>query len=294
LLLTLSEIHYAFSHCFFLNLEKILELLGDDLHSVQDPNFIEAFTKKFEREQLEYSQDLLKDLRNPKNPLMYLLNHDKEEKKTNLLVKNAIRVITSSIKVDSVDVISDAFYNPSSDTLTYAALFNESLKSLPIHQETMKYLNQQWETWENGVLPQEIAVWSKFNQRQKTVTHKIWSMVTETLGEHQLDALFDANYRDMQRKSEMNDKVVICLKRYCERARDYDIYNEILRVWYHRFQSNTVGSIEMPEKLQELLPYAEKLNPYSDVRSWRAFLQKNVAINGKSFYTTVYTELFRK
>ncbi len=278
-----------------LNLDKFFELIRDDLHSVQDPNFIEAFTNKFEREKLVYySEDLLKDLRNPKNPLSYLLNLDKEQKKSYLLVKNLIRLITSIIKITYEDVIGDAFYNPSLHTVTYAALFNESLKSFPIHQETMKHLNKQWEAWKNGVLPDEISVWSKFNEGQKTVTNKIWSMVTEASGEHQLDVLFDANYRDMQKKSEMNKQVVNCLKRYCEKACDYDTYNEVLLEWHHRFLSSTVGSIEMPKILEELLPYAEKLNPYSDVHSWRAFLHKNMAINGKTFYNTVCIKLFRK
>ena len=85
----------------------------------------------------------------------------------------------------------------------------------------------------------------------------------------------------------MNEKVVTCLNRYCGTARDYDEYNKVLREWHDRFQSNAVGSVELPKMLQELLPYAEKLNPYSNVHSWCAFLQKNVTVNGKIFHPPV-------
>ena len=253
--------------------QMIIELLRDDLHSVQNEKFIEIFTKTFERETLRYPDELLNNLSNSKNPLHDLLIFDKEPGKSNLLVKSLLRLITSSITLTSLGVITDAFYDPSSDTLTYAALFNPSLQALPIHQEILKHLQKQWEIWQNGVRPDEISIWSKFNQRQKIVTQKIWSVVIGTSEEHQLDALFDTNYREMQNKLAVSEKVVTCLNVYCTKACDKDECNAVLGTWHNTFQSSTVRSIQMPRKLEELLPYAERLNPYSNVSNWCAFLQ---------------------
>ncbi len=262
---------------------NIFDLLKDGLHSVCDTNFIDVFKDKFLTDILACNKHRLKDIRNQQNPLFCLINIDKQQKKQNTLVKMLIALAASLIEIHEDETLCDAFYRPSWDTLTYAILFDESLNSLPIYAQTINHLNTQWKKWKaNGALVDDIWKWKGFSREQMDVVRKIWTSVNQVAGETvQIDRLFDVNYREMQAKLEMNEKVVTCLNSYCQHADDKDKYYELVKKWQNRFRQEAVQSIEMPNLLQDILPFAEKLNQYANVHSWRAFLNQRTTNNCK-------------
>jgi hypothetical protein len=217
------------------------------------------------------------------NPLFHLINIDKQQKGPNTLVKELIVLSASLIEITEAETLHETFYFPSRENLTYAILFDASLNTLPLYAQTINHLSTQWKKWEaKGVLANDVWIYKGFSKEQAAVVRKIWTLITQAVGnKYQFDALFDATHRDMKAKLEMNEKVVICLDAYCQQAIDKELYNEQVQTWHHRFGHEIVQSIEMPKLLKEIIPFADKLNSYATVRSWRVFLNQQTTINGK-------------
>ncbi|CAF5218626.1 unnamed protein product, partial [Rotaria magnacalcarata] len=115
---------------------------------------------------------------------------------------------------------------------------------------------------------------------QKAIIHNIWTLVIPVKGlTHPFDGLFDATHRNMKAKMEMNDKVVTCIDAYCQQANDKEAYDELVRQWHDRFDREVIKSIEISPLLKHIVPFAEKLNQFTNIRSWRAFLQQRMKIN---------------
>lgn len=267
----------------FICLGNVYQLLRDSLCSVQNPTFIHIFKENFLKDQLTPNKHYLKEIQSQHNPLFRLMNIDKQNNKQNILVKDLIALTTSLIEINENDTFYNTFHQPSRETLTYAVLFDESLNSLPIHTQTIKYLNTQWKKWEKeGVLATDIYTWKRFTPEQIILVRKIWTLVSPAAGnKYQFDALFDANHQDMKIKLEMNEKVVTCLTTYCEQAIDKIDYHTEVQSWYSRFERENVKLIKIPKILENIIPFAERLNPYADVHCWRTFLARRTTINGK-------------
>ncbi|CAM2726707.1 unnamed protein product [Rotaria socialis] len=217
------------------------------------------------------------------NPMYHLMNIDKLQNRKNKLVKALIASAASLIDISEEDVLNDAFYLASRETFTYAVLFDESLNSLPIHAQAIIHLKNKWKSWEStGIHAQEVSRWQSFTMEQTAIIHHIWTLVIPAKGSiHPLDGLFDATHRNMKAKMEMNDKVVTCIDAYCQQASDKDAYYELVRQWHDRFDREVVKSIEISPSLKRIVPFAEKFNQFANVRSWRAFLNQQMTINGK-------------
>jgi hypothetical protein len=217
------------------------------------------------------------------NPLFHLIRIDKQQNRQNKLVKDLIGLGTSLIEITEAEILNDTFYHPSRETFTYAILFNESLNSFPIYTQVIKYLNRQWKQWiVEGVRANDVWTWKRFSREQQIIVREIWTLVTQATKEKlQIDAVFDANHRAMQAQLEMKEKIVTCLNTYCQHATDKDLYHQHVREWHQRFEREIIKSIQIPKTLEDIVPFAERLNPYANAHSWQVFLKQRTVINGK-------------
>jgi hypothetical protein len=263
---------------------------------VRNTEFINIFKAKFLKGELTSNKNHLKNLQSHQNPLFHLINIDKQQQRQNILVNELITLAASLIEINKYEILDNAFYRPSQETLTYSILFDESLNSLPIYTETVKHLHTQWKKWESeGVLANDIWRWKNFTPEQTVVVRKIWTLVTQNAGnKYQFDALFDANHQDMKAKLEMHDKVVTCLNTYCQQASDNKVYYTAVQEWHNRFERENIKSIKIPKILEDIIPFAEKLNSYANVHSWRTYLNKRTTINGKICSIHLSVNVFEK
>lgn len=247
---------------------------------MKNEQFNSIFRDKFRSRYLLNGEMHLKAFQNGQSPLQHLMKIDNTIKGQQI-IKDLIKLTISFIKLGGEEILNDAFYNPSQNSLTYAVLFNDSLKELTINADVIKSLRTKWGIWKlNGVRAKEIKAWTSFKQDQKAIVYKIWALVTEKAARIQpIDTLFDFALRDMNEKLEMNEKVVMCLNAYCQQANDIEKYRTLLEEFQGRFEMDAVRTIHMPKALSDILPFAEKLNTYITVHSWKAYLdQKAVSI----------------
>ena len=250
---------------------------------MRSTKFISGFKEKFFKDELTPKKHYLKNIQNYQNPLFQLISIDKQQQRQNGLIKELIVLATSLIQISEQEILENTFYLPSRDNLTYAILFNESLRSLTIYTQTINCLNTQWKRWRTtGVVANDVWTWKGFTREQTAIVREIWALVTQVPGKkYQLDALFDATHRDMKAKLETNEKVVTCLNAYCHNASDKDRYYTLAQDWQNRFEREIVQSIEIPKILKDIVPFANELNQYVNTSSWKAFLTQRTTINGK-------------
>ncbi|CAF1340047.1 unnamed protein product [Adineta steineri] len=208
------------------------------------------------------------------------MNIDQQHNIQSALMKELIVLAASLIEINEETVLNDTFYRPSRTTMTYAILFDKSLNTLPINEQTMQYLSAQWKQWRvNGALARDVRTWKGFSLDAKSVVREIWILVTQVSGEQNLiDAIFYATQRDMKAKLEINDKIVTCLNAFCEHGSDNNKYHALIRECNNRFEHESVKAIQIPKILEDIVPFAEKLNPYVNVSSWRTFLQQQATV----------------
>ena len=262
--------------------DNTYNLLRDSLDSIKNKQFLDTFKDLFFEKLVVVNKDHLKSLQNRLNPLFHLINIDQEQKGKNKLVKDLIIRTTSSIEMSQKEVLYDTFYHASAQTFTYAILFNKSLKSSDISTKAIQYLNAQWKEWTaTGVRRSDVVVWEKFSEGQKTVVRQIWALTTQnSKDQHQLDGLFNATQRNMEEKLELKETITTCLNTYCKDAINNKIYHRELQKWDQRFEQDSIQSIKITPILDEIVPFAKKLNPYTNVRSWQIFLQRRTTSQG--------------
>jgi hypothetical protein len=78
----------------------------------------------------------------------------------------------------------------------------------------------------------------------------------------------------LKNKLETNDKVVTCLNIYCQEATDKKIYDDFVKNWHERFGLENINSIDIPPNISNIVPLAERLNPYATADAWRTYLNQ--------------------
>ena len=226
------------------------------------------------------NKDDLKNLQSKLNPLIHLINIDKDQDGKNQLVKDLIGLAMSLIDISKEEVLRDTFYHPSKQTFTYTILFNKSLNSYPISKKAIRHLNAQWEEWTVGLRRKDVRQWKGFSEKEQSLVREIWSLAVQNPKEKDpIGVLFDANHRDMQAKQELKEAIVTCLNSYCEHATDKSIYHVEVQKWQKCFDEEFIQSIQMPEILRTLKPFALNLNPCRNVQTWRTFLKQRTTIS---------------
>ncbi len=264
-------------------------MLADDLHTIRNARFIDAFESYFARDQLVNFKARIKEM-HIDNPLFLLMNISKQQKQQNTLVNHLIALAASMIEINTSEIIHDTFTHPSRQTCIYVILFDESLSSVSIRQQIIKCLNEQWTKWKEGdMLITDVWTWRNFSNEETSIVREIWTLMAETTGEqYQFDELFNAAYVNLELKLEMMNNVVTCLNTYCQKATDKNSYETMIDQWNEGLERNNMRSIEFPTVVDKIIPYAKKINPYAEARAWRAFLNTQTEENGKILIIIVY------
>jgi hypothetical protein len=184
----------------FFSIDGIYNLLRDSLYSVQNEQFIGTFKDQFVREILTDNKDHLKDIQSYQNPLFRLISINRPEDRKNTLLKDLIGLATSLIDISEEEVLNDTFYHPSTQTFTYAVLFNKSLNLYPISKKVISHLNAQWKNWTPvGVRANDVWTWRGLSKGEQSVVRQIWALATQNSKEkYFIDKLFDATDQKMQ------------------------------------------------------------------------------------------------
>lgn len=264
--------------------ENLNNLLMGPLSKVESQEFLEAFEKRYQTQILTNAKEHLKDLYDLQNPLTELICIAKEQQRQNKLVIKLITLATSMTEFKDSELVNDTFHYPSRKSFIYAILFDELFSSLAIHKNIIDRLGQQWTKWEKeGTMVSDIQIWTNFSKEEKSIIHEIWSLVAQKTGkESHFDSIFDTSCKAWMVKLETNDKVITCLNTYCEKANDKKKYDDIVRQWHGRFETESIYSIDIPEDLSNILLFAERLNPYAHASAWQAFYTKQTRLSNKN------------
>ena len=255
-----------------------MDLLTNHLQSVKNQCFIDKFTIEFQNKHGKVADHILKDLEHTANPLVKLLDIDgKCIEQKHLLARNLIESLTSTIQISRKYFMDSVFHHPSSTTLVYASLFDDSLKACSIHGTIKKMLDEQLKIWKENMFPPEVLVWSKLSTEQRQICNKIWQTIIQSSSQEQdsVDALFRQNEKVVQQIMNEYQQLVDSLKQYCQQAIDFKEITDILQQWRNKFNESIIGSVKMPDTLQTLLHLANQLNSYANVNSWMSFLRSN-------------------
>ena len=253
-------------------------MLENSLNSVKNKQFIDTFKDQFYRDVLEYNKVYLKQMQNQDSPLFHLLTIEKNFNGENELVNDLINHAASLITVTNDEIIKETFYSPSRHNFIYTVLFNPSFKSSSLYERVINHLIETYKDWiDHGCRVNDVFTFQGFSREQLNIVEQIWALATNTQKENlTISTLFEANRREMQAKLEIKDKVVSCLNAYCGHAIDKDLYHQLIREWYNRFQQATTKSAEIPQAFRDILPFANELNPYANASNWRVYLERNL------------------
>ena len=253
-------------------------MLENSLNSVKNKQFIDTFKDQFYRDVLEYNKVYLKQMQNQDSPLFHLLTIEKNFNGENELVNDLINHAASLITVTNDEIIKETFYSPSRHNFIYTVLFNPSFKSSSLYKRVINHLTETYKDWiNNGCCVNDVYIYQGFSQEQLNIVEQIWALATNIQKENlTIKKLFEANQREMQIKLEIKNKIVSCLNVYCEHAIDKDLYHQLIREWYNRFEQAITKSTKIPQELQAILPFANELNPYANASNWRVFRKCNL------------------
>ncbi|CAF2518706.1 unnamed protein product [Rotaria sp. Silwood2] len=120
----------------------------------------------------------------------------------------------------------------------------------------------------------DINYSKRFTEAQKRQFDKIWQYVQKFRGQQPSMAILLNNARkEMEEKSKIKEKVQTCLKMYCEKADDIQQYQLIIDDLTQQLITNAIKSIQIPNEILGLVPFADVLNPYNSSKAWLSFRQ---------------------
>ncbi|CAF4571067.1 unnamed protein product, partial [Rotaria sp. Silwood2] len=127
---------------------------------------------------------------------------------------------------------------------------------------------------EPDMIKRDINYSKHFTEAQKRQFDKIWQYVQKFRGPQPSMAILLNNARkEMEEKSKIKEKVQTCLKMYCEKADDIQQYQLIIDDLTQQLITNAIKSIQIPNEILGLVPFADVLNPYNSSKAWLSFRQ---------------------
>ncbi|CAF4369273.1 unnamed protein product, partial [Rotaria magnacalcarata] len=68
-----------------------------------------------------------------------------------------------------------------------------------------------------------------------------------------------------------------CLNTYCQEATDKQEYDDLVKYWHECFEIESIGLIDTPPALSNIVEFAEELNPYAASIAWKTYLDQQTA-----------------
>lgn len=253
---------------------------------VEDEVFRSEFIKVFQEKHLLYRYEWDNSFLNitDKNNLLYkLIEFDKKTKK-NTLARDLIQLISDKGHVDDTELMNNAFYYPTKENSIYMILFEDYFGTLSIRMRIIKKLISKLINWSyNGFNNNEISRWSILCYAQREVANKIWDFI----GKHtDQDICFGILIYDANKQFEailaVQENTKSCILSYCQDAYDTHLYFDLFQNLEENLLERRLEDLKLPEELDKLRPFVDRLNPISKLSAWRKFLkQKKSKIKSK-------------
>ncbi|CAF1549778.1 unnamed protein product, partial [Adineta ricciae] len=281
-------IEHMITFCF--QQASIYTVISGSLIHVRNELFLNQFRKYFASTQLVISQEKLKQLQNPLNPLYHLIRIYTQVKGQSALINELIQLTSRQIKFEVNEILRDTFERPTRTACVYAVLFDNCFENTTLRQMIIDQLLALWNSWEEeGFRANQLQNWKKFTNEERQIVKRIWDYVGEKAEkQYQIDSLIDRQGREMEEKIQIKEKIIKCLEIYCEHACDKEIFFNLLAEIDDQLRSRVVRSIRISEEIQTLVPLAERLNPLEKLHAWQTFLAKHqkIAARNRSSPTT--------
>ena len=267
------------SDCFSC-LESITYVINESILLVKNPKFLNQFKVTYKAKTIGRLWYDLKDLANPDNPLRKLVALDKQYNYENVFLRELIEVACEGIKVEDDEILRDAFYRPNSSTFTYVLLFHSSFKTLPLRQYVVDKLLAQCVLWEiGGMRADELWTWERYTDAESAAADKIWSYIGEvSTNKFEMTKLINTENDKMQEKLKITEMIPSCLDIYCVDATDKPHYEQLLNVIANSFANQIVRAVAIPEEIEQLVPIAKRLDPYSKSNVWNLFRVQDLPV----------------
>ena len=223
-------------------------------------------------------QNLFQELENDNGLFSKLIELDEKESAQSMIVRDLIKAMFEKINIKRENLIHDAFNEPTKLTFTYRILFTESLKTLPLHIKTIEQLIILWKEWENdGFYSAEIKTWNELSNEQRQVACQIWNTIGEKTRETiRFEQLIDKTKQRKEQLIKIIESIRLCMNSYCQGASDQIVYQKLLEDIETQLEEKKVLSISIPEKIEEIQPFAERLNSVFSSHVWQNYHQSNI------------------
>ena len=213
-------------------------------------------------------------MHNYDNPLYNLINLYRQTRGESVLIRDLIALTTDRMHFTASEILRDTFEHPTQTSCIYMVLFEECFNNSKLRQILVDQLLTLWATWEqDGFLATQIMGWKGFNPQQRETVQRIWNYMSEIAKKQfQIDHLIDNQQREMEEKIRVKEQITKCLENSCQHACDKRVYLDLLSEMEVQLRSKIVRSIQIPKKIEELLPLALRLNPLEKLHAWKIFL----------------------
>ncbi|CAF1653778.1 unnamed protein product, partial [Rotaria magnacalcarata] len=260
--------------------KSIIEKIEQSVLLVQSPKFLNEFKLKYKTNVLKAYQNSLKELTNQINPLRILIRIDVETKYQNAFLRELIEMACEDIKIDDEEILQDLFYKPDSQTFTCFVLFHSSFRTVHIRQYIIDRLLTQSISWEDiGMRWDEVLAWRNYTNQQRVVANKVWALISEVSSKQfEIDKLINTENDKMQEKLKIIEIIPSCLDIYCSNAPDKQDYKDLLQNIANSFTEKIVRTVAIPNEIDQFVPIAKRLDPYSKSTVWHLFRQQPLTL----------------
>ncbi|CAF3200501.1 unnamed protein product [Rotaria socialis] len=267
-------IEYMVDLCF--QQKSIIEQIEQSVLLVQSPKFLNEFKLKYKTNVLDVYQNSLKELTNQINPLRILIRIDVATKYQHAFLRELIQMACEDIKIDDEEILQDLFYKPDYQTFTYVALFHSSFETIHIRQCIVDRLLAQSLSWEEiGMRWDQLFAWTHYTYQQRVVADKVWALIREVSSKQfEIDKLINTENDKMQEKLKIIEIIPSCLDIYCSNATDKQHYKDLLQNIANSFTEKIVRTVVIPNEIEQFVPIAKRLHPYSKSTVWHLFRQQ--------------------
>ena len=260
-------------------IEPIHPVIDKAILLVENPKFLNQFKQTYKIKIINPFWNGLKELANPQNPLRALIVLDTQYNYENAFLHDLIQVACEDIKMEDGEILRDVFDQPSTVAFTYILLFHSSFKTMPIRQYVVDRLLAQSVFWETeGMRADELWIWTKYTDAQRTVADKVWFYIGEvSTKDFQMNKLINTENDKMQEKLKITEMIPSCLDIYCPDATDKQHCQKLLNDIANSFTDKIVRAVAIPQEIEQLVPIAKRLDPYSKSNVWHLFREQQLA-----------------